>query len=170
MKETSTCLFIHLSSYAQVYNPPGFCNYYHPQTKFAKVMFSQVSVCPQGGGGFCPIACWDIPPGTRGRHPPGRHPPEQTPPWETPPGPEADTLPGRHPLCSACWDMVNKRAVHIPLECILVSSIELLLPREHTCFTSTHILNFTVLRIIFCHRNLPGKFNSSTHITSLNRF
>ena len=86
-----------------------------------------------GGRGFCPIACWDIPPGTRGRHPPGRHPPEQTPPWETPPGPEADTLPGRHPLCSACWDMVNKRAVHIPLECILVSSIELLLPREHTC-------------------------------------
>ena len=24
--------------------------YYRPQTKFAKVMFSQVSVCPQGGG------------------------------------------------------------------------------------------------------------------------
>ena len=28
--------------------------FYHPQTKFAKVMFSQVSVCPQGEGGFCP--------------------------------------------------------------------------------------------------------------------
>ena len=28
--------------------------YYRPQTKFVKVMFSQVSVCPQGGGlGLC---------------------------------------------------------------------------------------------------------------------
>ena len=34
--------------------------YYRPQTKFAKVVFSQVSVCPQGGG-ICPIACWDTP-------------------------------------------------------------------------------------------------------------
>ena len=25
--------------------------YYRPQTKFAKVMFLQVSVCPHGGGG-----------------------------------------------------------------------------------------------------------------------
>ena len=24
------------------------------------------------------------------------------------------------PLCRACWDTVNKRPVHIPLECILV--------------------------------------------------
>ena len=28
--------------------------------------------------------------------------------------------PGRHPLPSACWDTVNKRAVRILLECILV--------------------------------------------------
>ena len=62
---------------------------YRPQKKFTKVMFSQVSVCPQGG--ICPIACWDTPP-----------------PW-------ADT-----PVRSVCWDMVNKRAVRIPLECILV--------------------------------------------------
>ena len=41
-------------------------------------------------GEVCPIACWDA-------HPPGRS-----------------------PLRSACWDMVNKRAVRIPLECILV--------------------------------------------------
>ena len=27
---------------------------YRPQIKFAKVMFSQVSVCPQWGGGLCP--------------------------------------------------------------------------------------------------------------------
>ena len=30
----------------------NFC-YYRPQTKFAKVMFLQVSVCPQSGGGAC---------------------------------------------------------------------------------------------------------------------
>ena len=28
--------------------------YYRPQTKFAKVMFSQVSVCPQGSLSLCP--------------------------------------------------------------------------------------------------------------------
>ena len=36
---------------------------YRPQTKFTKVMFYRpVSVCPQEGC-FCPIACWDTPPG-----------------------------------------------------------------------------------------------------------
>ena len=72
--------------------------YYRPQTRFAKVMFSQVSVCPQGGaGGVCA-------PMHVGIHPP----------W-------AGTPPGRYtPLFSACWDTVNKRAVRIPLECILV--------------------------------------------------
>ena len=145
-------------------------NFYRPQTKFAKVMLLQVSVCPQG------VVClwfW-------GRHPPHRRPqadtpqadtppadtpslgrpPRQTPPpWVDPPGqtplPWADTpslgrhnLPGQtqppwadtpsadttladtpppsacwdthSPLPSACWDTVNKRAVRIPLECILV--------------------------------------------------
>ena len=32
------------------------CNY-RPQTKFAKVMFSQVSVCPRGGGHAWQGAC-----------------------------------------------------------------------------------------------------------------
>ena len=49
--------------------------FYRPQTKFAKVMFSQVSVCPQGGG--CLPHCM-----LGYRQPP--------PPW-------ADTHPGRHP-------------------------------------------------------------------------
>ena len=54
-----------------------------------------------------------------GRHPLGTH----TPPADTP----GRHLSGRHtppgqnnPLHSACWDTVNKRAVRIPLECILV--------------------------------------------------
>ena len=48
------------------------------------------------GGDVSPLRA-DTPPATRGR-----------PPW-------ADT-----PLPSACWDTVNKCAVRIPLECILV--------------------------------------------------
>ena len=62
-----------------------------------------------------------------GRHTPlDTHTPRQTPPWvDTLPGrhfPWADTPLGRHPpLPSACWDTVNKRAVRIPLECILIN-------------------------------------------------
>ena len=53
-------------------------------------------------------------------HSPGRYTP---PPASAPLG--RYTPPARypqqvHPMCSACWDTVNKRAVRIPLECILV--------------------------------------------------
>ena len=86
-------------------------DYYRPQTKFAKVMFSQVSVCPQGEGSG---------PLHAGIHP-GADTPwgDTTPPGQTPPGqtlPQADT-----PIRSACWDTVNKRVVSIPPECILVN-------------------------------------------------
>ena len=71
-------------------------NFYHPQTKFAKVMFSQVSVCPQGG--CLPHCMLGYPPGPEadtplGRHPPGRHPRVDTPQADTP---QADTLPAVH--------------------------------------------------------------------------
>ena len=57
----------------------------------------------------------------RGIHSPGRYTP---PPRQVHP-PGRYTHLGRypqqvHPLCSACRDTVNKRAVRIPLECILV--------------------------------------------------
>ena len=56
--------------------------------------------------------------------PPRQTPPRQIPPWADTPGqtpPPADTPPARHPsLPSACWDTVNKRAVRILLECILI--------------------------------------------------
>ena len=65
--------------------------------------------------------------------PPGRYPLAGTAPQaDTPPvgrytplpgryTPQAGTPPGRYtPSHSACWDTVNKRAVRIPLECILV--------------------------------------------------
>ena len=81
-------------------------------------MFSQVSVCP--------IASWDTHT-PLGRHSPGRHPPS----WAGRHPPRADPPLGRHslgrqppghtpPPRSTCWDTVNKRAVRIPLECILV--------------------------------------------------
>ena len=67
---------------------------YRPQRGWAKVIFSQASVCPRGGRGVCLSAFWDITPRehTATPHPPeqtppqtrhtprSRHPPEQTPP------------------------------------------------------------------------------------------
>ena len=52
--------------------------FYHPQTKFAKVMFSQVSVCPQGGLRHCMLE-YTHPRQTLplGRHSPWADPPAQ---------------------------------------------------------------------------------------------
>ena len=71
-------------------------NFYRPQTKFANVMFSHVSVCPWGEGGVCPIACWDTPPDQM-QTPPGSR---QPPPGPDTPSPRADT-----PHCSVCWEI-----------------------------------------------------------------
>ena len=115
----------------------GFCSLgkrscYRPQTKFAKVMFLQVSVCPQGGGA-CVVA-----PGGGGGHAwlllggcacllGGRA-------WLLPGG-ACVVAPGGCVVAhgGACmvargggrawffrWDTVNERAVRILLECILV--------------------------------------------------
>ena len=56
----------------------------------------------------------------------GRYTPQAGIPWQVPPRqvhpPPTDTPPRRYTSRhSACWDMVKKRAVRIPLECILVS-------------------------------------------------
>ena len=61
------------------------------RNEVAKVMFLQLSVCPQGG--VCLSACWDTtPPGTR--HPPGsRH----THPGISPPLPQSRHPPGPGP-------------------------------------------------------------------------
>ena len=93
-----------------------FFNFYRPQTKtkFAKVMFSQVSVCPQGGA--CTIAYWDTPP-----HGPEADTPRVITPWadtprQTPPGkhpPWADTPQADTPLPNACWD------THPAMQCML---------------------------------------------------
>ena len=96
---------------------------YRPQTKFAKVMFSQVSVCPQGEA--C-MACMLPPPPLRhallGTHtnqvcmPPGHaHPPGM---HACPPGMHIPL--GMHAPRRIVWDALNERAVRILLECILV--------------------------------------------------
>ena len=77
---------------------------YRPRTKFAKVMFSQVSVFPWVEGGLSASGPWGCLP-----HPLGRHPPAQC------------MLGYTHPL-RILQDTVNKQMVRIPLECILVYS------------------------------------------------
>ena len=82
---------------------------------WGKVMFSHLSVILFMGGVY-PIACWNTPPNRTtprrtpplGRHPPSRHPPGQTTPFS--------------PTC-ILQDTVNKRAVRILLDCILVVSV-----------------------------------------------
>ena len=68
-------------------------SYYRPQRSWAKVIFLQACVCPQGGRGVCLSACWDT------HHPPRtRHPPQSRPPPDQahhPPGP--GTPPGADP-------------------------------------------------------------------------
>ena len=71
-----------------------FCKYYYrPQTKFAKVMFSQVSVCPQREGGtWAGTPQASTPP--RQVHPQAGSPPGRCTPWVgtpragTPPRPQ----------------------------------------------------------------------------------
>ena len=82
---------------------------YRPQMKFAKVMFSQVSV--HIGGVLSQSHCMlgYTPPST-GQTPPllGRHPPAQC----------------------MLGDTVNKRVVRIPLECILVCNVTTWVPQR----------------------------------------
>ena len=107
---------------------------YRPQRSWAKVIFSQASVCPQGRGrGSASVHAGLYPPDPPGPDPPGPDPPrEQTPPQTRPPGPDTSREqtpqgprhpPGsRHPPRSRLQHTVNERLVRILLECILVES------------------------------------------------
>ena len=84
-------------------------HFYRPQRSWGKVMFLHVSVILFTGG-VCPIACWDIHPPIRGRHPSQtRHP----------------LGPGTPPAQCMLGDTGNKRAVCILLECNLVFDVSL---------------------------------------------
>ena len=95
---------------------------------WCKVMFLHLSVSHSvHREGVCSIACWDTPPRpgipqahtSPDRHPLGRHPTRQTPsPGQTPP--PVRHHPPRQTPPRILRNTVNKRAVHILLECILV--------------------------------------------------
>ena len=98
-----------------------YTKYLPPGNEVCEGCLSQVS----GEGGFLPLVPGGATP-PLGQYPPsGRHPPGQTPP----PIPVQYMLGYTHPQCmlgsttlpSVCWDTVNKRAVRIALECILVT-------------------------------------------------
>ena len=126
--------------------------FYRPQTKFAKVMCLQVSVCPQGehmwqgvcmagegmcgrgtcmaggdmhGSGVCMAGGWHAWHGGHGGHA-----------WQE--GCVAGGMHGR----GACvpqqilWDTVNERMVRIILECILV--LHIFIVETHTSKVSVH--------------------------------
>ena len=141
----------------------------------AKVMFLQVSVCPQGGGGClpqCMLGCQNPPLGP-GRPPqnqadtpldqadppgPGRHPPgtRQTPPqdqWDPP-----STGTGRPPPPgSRLQHTVYERLVRILLECILVNADF----AEEWGISGGDLINDTH-RIILIYYNITGIFYEVT--------
>ena len=51
-------LYLQIQCFVLQINFPYVTFYYRPQTKFAKVMFLQVCVCPQGGGGWGHACFW----------------------------------------------------------------------------------------------------------------
>ena len=69
--------------------------FYRPQRSWAKVIFSQASVCPQGGGGVSASVHAGIYPPEQTPPPRADPPRADTPPEQTPPG--ADTPPGAGP-------------------------------------------------------------------------
>ena len=88
-------------------------NYYHPQTKFAKVMFLHVSVCPRGRGStwagthpgrYTPgryTPTWQVHPHLAGTPPPGRY----TPTWQVHPHLAGTPPPGRYTPAGTPWQV-----------------------------------------------------------------
>ena len=89
---------------------------YRPQTKFSKVMFLHVSVCPQGGG-VCLWSwwVWQTPPGQTplGKSPLGR-PPGQTPlsPGRHPPGQMPTGRHSYYAVHAGMWSTSGRYASH----------------------------------------------------------
>ena len=110
-------------------------HYYRPQRSWAKVIFSQASVCPRGGGvsasvhaGIYPPRADHLPPDQTS--PPGPHPPRPDPPGADPPREQTPSQ-SRHPPRSRPpppprkhQHTVNERPVRILQECILVLRCE----------------------------------------------
>ena len=98
---------------------------YRPQRSWAKVIFSQACVCPQGGRVSASVHAGITPhPPT---HPQSRPHPEQTPPprsrhppEQTPPNPQSRHPQEQTPPGIRLQHTVYEGPVHILLECILV--------------------------------------------------
>ena len=116
--------------YVLYWNAFLFYNY-RPQRSWAKVIFSQVSVCPRRGSASVHAGIY--PPGTRppplrDQIPPETRPPrhQTPPPAPDPPAPRPDPPPDQTPPDPTTpqgrilQHTVNKRPVRILLECILV--------------------------------------------------
>ena len=136
----------------QTSNIPYVLNFYRPQTKFAKVMFSDAClstgerVCVSQhtlGRAVCIPACTgqgDVYPSMHwaggcvclGGVCLGGYLPGGCLPAGCSPGPEVDTTPHPPPIL---WETVNKRAVRIPQKCILVY-----------CFLCNARFNFCIKR------------------------
>ena len=125
-----------------------------------KVMFSQVSVCPQGRG-VQPLAGRQ----PLGRHPPARYPPGRHTSWaDTPPGQThplgRHTTPGQTHLLRADTSppprWLLQRTVHILLECILVLKLRVFARGCNVKFCSgkcpVHNVLFTHYSLIFVRR------------------
>ena len=130
-------------------HPTGM--HYHPHRSCGKVMLIHLSVnhsggcLPRGGvypGGVFPVVClpggvchtaWaDIPP-WQTHTPLGRHTPMPSACWDTHLCPVHAGIHSPTPLRSACWDTVNKAAVPISLECILVKkSLQYINPQSNS--------------------------------------
>ena len=95
----------------------GF-NYYRPQQSWAKVIFSQACVCPQGGSASVHAGIY--PPRTRPT--PRDQTPQHQTPWDQahPPDTGPPLAPDPPPPGSRLQHTVNERPVRILLECILV--------------------------------------------------
>ena len=167
--------------------------HYDPQTKFAKVMFLHVFVCPQGGEGVPE----QVPPGrytSWAATPPGQvQPPAGTPPWAgtpprpgtppagTPPGqllPQAGTPPGRYtPLGrytpqEQCMlgNTGNKRAVRILLECILIEKIFLFANCTFITFDWVSSRDNPICKSVICSQTCTRRqwlMQLQTHCSSL---
>ena len=149
-------------------------NYYRPQRSWAKVIFSQACVCPQGGRGVCLSACWDIPPPEQTPSPRAdpsgsRHPP--LPQEQTPPPPRS-----RHPPPRKHTPAYGQRAagthltrMHSCCDCDCVDDCEFLVLKKRKGSKMVSAIIFVILIYIRC-LNKSQSSNGNHHSLTNRRY
>ena len=103
--------------------------HYRPQRSWAKVIFSQACVCPQGGSTSVHTGIY--PPESRPPPPPSRHPPwDQTSPWSRQP-PGAD-IPGKQTPAYGQWSTSGRFASYWNAFLLNATNTEPVLGSIHT--------------------------------------